>query len=310
MASTNKTTNYELSQFVGSDKPAWLGDYNQDMGKIDAQMKVNADAVSTVSTTVAGHTTAIAGNTSDIATLQSSVSTISGNVTDLTSAVSTNTTNIATNAGDIDTLETRCGTIEDAQSAQGLRVTSLESDNTTNIANIATNTSDIADLESKLNSFETKFNLTNKTNITSISGYSSIVESCDLSLAQNADGSIFKVYGKLFCRKSSTTSVALTAITGLSGYYGIKTTLKLTTPPEEAYLVVPAGFRQEYVAGQDKVGFIGNEAFAVDTDGYIYFTASSSNTLTYTGNRAYVSQFYPCIYFNASFGDKPDEEQQ
>ena len=44
MSSTNKTTNYELSQFIGTDKPAWLADYNQDMTKIDAQMKVNADA--------------------------------------------------------------------------------------------------------------------------------------------------------------------------------------------------------------------------------------------------------------------------
>lgn len=35
MASTNKTTHYNLSQFVGSDKPAWLTDYNSDMGKID-----------------------------------------------------------------------------------------------------------------------------------------------------------------------------------------------------------------------------------------------------------------------------------
>lgn len=45
MSSTNKTTNYELSQFVGSDKPAWLADYNQDMSKIDTQMKANADGV-------------------------------------------------------------------------------------------------------------------------------------------------------------------------------------------------------------------------------------------------------------------------
>ena len=36
MSSTNKTTNYELSQFIGTDKPAWLTDYNQDMTKIDA----------------------------------------------------------------------------------------------------------------------------------------------------------------------------------------------------------------------------------------------------------------------------------
>lgn len=35
MSSTNKTSNYELSQFVGTDKPAWLGDYNSDMSKID-----------------------------------------------------------------------------------------------------------------------------------------------------------------------------------------------------------------------------------------------------------------------------------
>lgn len=46
MGSTNKTTNYELSQFLGSDKPAWLLDYNGDMQKIDTQMKANADAAS------------------------------------------------------------------------------------------------------------------------------------------------------------------------------------------------------------------------------------------------------------------------
>ena len=49
MSSTNKTTNYELSQFLGTDKPAWLSDYNTDMGKIDAQMKFNADCVTTAS---------------------------------------------------------------------------------------------------------------------------------------------------------------------------------------------------------------------------------------------------------------------
>lgn len=43
MASTNRTTNYELSQYVGSDKPTYLGDYNGDMLKIDTGMKANAD---------------------------------------------------------------------------------------------------------------------------------------------------------------------------------------------------------------------------------------------------------------------------
>lgn len=47
MSSTNKTTNYNLSQYIGSDKPTYLTDYNGDMFKIDAQMKLNADNVAT-----------------------------------------------------------------------------------------------------------------------------------------------------------------------------------------------------------------------------------------------------------------------
>lgn len=45
MASTGKTTNYELSQFIGTDKPSWLGDYNGDMLKIDTALgSINATA--------------------------------------------------------------------------------------------------------------------------------------------------------------------------------------------------------------------------------------------------------------------------
>ena len=44
MSSTNKTTNYSLSQYIGTDKPTYLGDYNGDMLKIDKQMKANSDA--------------------------------------------------------------------------------------------------------------------------------------------------------------------------------------------------------------------------------------------------------------------------
>lgn len=50
MASTNKTQHYELSQFVPLDKPAWLGDYNSDMQKIDAGIyaaQTKADSLET-----------------------------------------------------------------------------------------------------------------------------------------------------------------------------------------------------------------------------------------------------------------------
>lgn len=49
MTATNKTANYELSQFVGTDRPTWLVDYNGDMAKIDARLKQNADDIASAS---------------------------------------------------------------------------------------------------------------------------------------------------------------------------------------------------------------------------------------------------------------------
>lgn len=51
MSATNSTQNYNLPQFVGSDKPTWLGDFNGAMNTIDGQMKANADGVTTAQAT-------------------------------------------------------------------------------------------------------------------------------------------------------------------------------------------------------------------------------------------------------------------
>lgn len=65
MTATNHTENYNLSQFAGSDRPTYLGDYNGDMAKIDAQLKRNADDIASATegglTTVA-HTADLTGN--------------------------------------------------------------------------------------------------------------------------------------------------------------------------------------------------------------------------------------------------------
>ena len=45
MASKNKTANLHLSQFVGTDYPSWLTDYNNDMEKIDDAVKNTQDSV-------------------------------------------------------------------------------------------------------------------------------------------------------------------------------------------------------------------------------------------------------------------------
>ena len=69
MSSTNKTQNYDLSQFVGSDKPAWLSDYNSDMSKIDTGINsaqntaTSADGKADANATSLGNITGL--NTSD-----------------------------------------------------------------------------------------------------------------------------------------------------------------------------------------------------------------------------------------------------
>ena len=65
MTATNHTENYNLSQFVGTDRPTWLGDYNDDMEKIDAQLKRNADDIASAAEgglTSVSHTADLTGN--------------------------------------------------------------------------------------------------------------------------------------------------------------------------------------------------------------------------------------------------------
>lgn len=59
MSSTNKTPNYKLSQYIGTDKPTYLGDYNGDMLKIDSKLKANADSA-TNAASAAGAAQAVA----------------------------------------------------------------------------------------------------------------------------------------------------------------------------------------------------------------------------------------------------------
>lgn len=73
MSSTNKTTNYELSQFIGSDKPAWLADYNSDMSKIDA-------GIHTAATTATGADGKADANTTAIGELESLTTTAKTNL--------------------------------------------------------------------------------------------------------------------------------------------------------------------------------------------------------------------------------------
>lgn len=95
MSSTNKTVNLELSQFIGSDKPQWLVDYNGDMSKIDggyATVKSQADATDLV---VSSHT--------------SSISALSSTTSEQGIAISGLRTDVDGNTGSINTINSLIG---------------------------------------------------------------------------------------------------------------------------------------------------------------------------------------------------------
>ena len=90
MSHTNTTANYNLPQFIGTDKPSWLTDVNGAMTSIDTQMKANADA----NTTTAGDLTTLAGR---VTTAEGNIATNTANITTVSNVASTAGTT-ATNA--------------------------------------------------------------------------------------------------------------------------------------------------------------------------------------------------------------------
>lgn len=73
MSATNNTPNFHLPQFIGTDRPAWLSDWNQAMTLIDSamqQIKATADEAGSIS----------GGQDAKITALQNTVESMQGQV--------------------------------------------------------------------------------------------------------------------------------------------------------------------------------------------------------------------------------------
>ncbi len=95
MSATNSTTNYNLPVFIGTDKPAWLTDWNGAMNTIDS-------TIASVSNAQQGDATSISG-------LQSSVSSLSDTVGGHTTAITSLNTAVTGNTGSINTINSLIG---------------------------------------------------------------------------------------------------------------------------------------------------------------------------------------------------------
>lgn len=110
MSSTNKTTHYELSQFLGTDKPAWLNDYNADMSKIDAGI----NTAQSTATSADGKATT---NATSIGTLANLATTEKTNLVGAINEVNTTAgTAQGTATGASDTANTAIGKVNDLTS--------------------------------------------------------------------------------------------------------------------------------------------------------------------------------------------------
>ena len=255
MSSTNHTTNYNLPQFIGTDKPTWLGDVNQAMSAIDTQMKNNADGVTTVG----------------------------GQVTELGTTVgglSTTVTDLGTRVGAV---ETQANNTDGALNTLSSTVSSI-----VNSLNLGTATS--ASVSSVISAV---------TSVVSGSG--------TLYLSESSNSTCFKFYGTATITRtaSSTGSFNMTAVQGLSGYYGIPTGLYISTPPTTAYRIVPTGYAfYKDTGGTNPVirNCFGN-AIAVGTDGQIYISTSTTQSFSLEGEKELRVYFPPCLFFNSDFGD-------
>ena len=87
MASTNKTSNLELSQFIATDTPTWLVDYNGDMEKIDAGVGRVEELAETASTQAVGVS-------NGLQTTNANVTTLSGQVANVQNQANNNTASV------------------------------------------------------------------------------------------------------------------------------------------------------------------------------------------------------------------------
>ena len=287
MASTNKTTNYELSQYIGTDKPTYLTDYNQDMAKIDAGIhaaKVEADTNATnigdlTSLTTTAKTSAVAA----INELDSDLGTLNTTVGNHTTAIADNTSHI----GDLTGLTTT------AKTNLVAAVNEVDSQANTNTSNIGTlsglETNVKTNLVAAINEIVNKFNFVNfvdiSNNTIATTGINGSISRKTIKLATNNDYSIIKLYG----------SIGYTA-------EGYTSTISIAN-------AIPSGYRPSSDIVVNSCGVVtssGASAYALNCD--VTFKADGSILITVENggwDPSVSVQLVPCLIFLKDFGDVP-----
>lgn len=121
MSSTNKTNYYKLSQYIGTDKPTYLGDYNSDMSKIDAGIHEVQETATTANQT-AGSAEA------KVTALSPSVEALQNDMTSVKASVQSLTVDNAQTKKDVGTLKDEVSSVKTTANGAQSEVTNLNAD--------------------------------------------------------------------------------------------------------------------------------------------------------------------------------------
>lgn len=91
MGHTNSTVNYNLPQFVGTDKPSWLGDVNGAFLAIDTAIAAAKTTADSAAGGVAGLQTTVGSHTTQIGTLTDTVTAQGGTLNTVTALIGNGT---------------------------------------------------------------------------------------------------------------------------------------------------------------------------------------------------------------------------
>ena len=174
MSATNQTPNYGLPQYVGSDVPSYLGDFNKAMLDID---------------------TAIKGVDNKATSAESSVATANANASEALETAGTASTKADTAQA---TATQAQATATQAQTtATSAQSTADTAKSTANTANSTANTANTNANEALTDL--AKFNLVNSQKISSVTAGSNVesVPDCNLTLMADSTYKVFKLYGRV-----------------------------------------------------------------------------------------------------------------
>ena len=153
---TEYTPNYNLDLYASADKPNLRDQYNSAMGKIDTQMKANADGITNANANVGTLQTQMQQVQGDVMALESTVETHGTQITgvqktadDALSLAQTNEGDIADTQSDVTSLTSRVTTVEGTANKNKTDVASLDTRMGVAEGNITEAQNDISDLQTE-----------------------------------------------------------------------------------------------------------------------------------------------------------------